>query len=84
MSRDLDEHQLIDCRALSGYVACTHMAVVIDVLSLLDWPLPRLAVNIICAHLRPATAGSFARYCLSELGFEVLLQGPWMVQSISI
>ncbi len=45
-----------------------------DVLSLLACPLPRLAVNIIYAHLRPATTDSFARYCLSELGFEVLLR----------
>lgn len=45
----------------------------------LAWPLPLLAIKIICAHLRPATAGSLGRYCLSELGFEVLLRGRWMV-----
>jgi hypothetical protein len=48
-------------------------------LSLLARACPRLAVNIICAHLRPATAGSFARYCLFELGFEVLWLDRWTV-----
>jgi hypothetical protein len=48
-------------------------------LSLLARACPRLAVNFIYAQLRPATAGSFARYCLFELGFEVLWLGRWTV-----
>jgi hypothetical protein len=58
------------------------LALMLLLMSLLARACPRLAVNIISAHLRPATVDSFARCCLFELGFEVLLQGLSRVQWI--
>jgi hypothetical protein len=58
------------------------LALMLLLMSLLARACPRLAVNIIYARLCPATVDSFARYCLFELGFEVLLQGLSRVQWI--